>query len=185
MIQGRQIEERSMTWDALTALATAFTGCVILVTALIGAYQLQQVREQRRDTAAIELMRSLQDTTFARAFLTIMSQPEKTLMANASVEVNEAALILAFRFETLGLLVYRRTISFDIVEDLVGGAAVTTWHRLKERTLSQREEQHWPMYCEWFQWLAEQLEKRDRLGQTPAYLRANDWNPQTPSRPIQ
>jgi hypothetical protein len=38
-----------------------------------------------------------------------------------------------------------------------------------------RREQDWPMYLEWFQWLAEQLESRGRLRETPAHIRVRDW----------
>ena len=168
-----------MGWEAVTALSTAFTAGVILLTAIVGLVQLRQLSEQRRDTAAIELMHSLQDTTFARAFLLVISLPGEIPDSDAiegSPQVREAELILAFRFETLGLLVYRGTISFEIVEDLVGGALIAIWHRLKDVTLRTREEKHWPAYCEWFQWLAEQMEKRGRLEQTPAHIRLRDWN---------
>ena len=175
-----------MTWEAVTALATAFTGCVIVVTALVGIYQLRQLREQRRDAAAIELMRSLQDVTFARAFFIIFSLPAGASASDlqaAGQEFEEAAQILAFRFETLGLLVYRGTISFELMEDLMGGAVLGVWDRLKDETRRIREEKHWPMYCEWFQWLAEQLEKRGRLQQVPAHIRLRDSiAPNNPNR---
>ena len=177
-----------MNWEALSAISAAFTACVILVTALVGVYQLRQLSEQRRDTAAIELMRSLQDVTFARAFSLILSLPEDisgTDLSKTSSEAEEAALILAFRFETLGMLVYRGTISFQVVEELVGGAVVGVWHRLKDFTLRTRVEKNWPAYCEWFQWLAEQLEKRERLHQIPAHVRLRDWTPKTPPPPTQ
>lgn len=167
-----------MNWEAVTAIATVFTGGVIAATAIVGVYQLRQLREQRRDAAAIELMRSLQDTTFARAFLTVL---ELTAGASASElrargpEVEEAAQILEFRFETLAQLVYRETISFELVEDLVGGAVLTIWDRLKDTVNQTRIEKNWPMFCEWFQWLAEQLEKRGRLEKIPAHLRLRDW----------
>jgi len=166
-----------VNWEAVTAVATAFTGCVIAVTALVGIYQLRQFREQRRDAAAIELWRSFQDTTFARAFLTILSLPGGAPVSELRAhgpEVEEAAQILEFRFETLGLLVYRNTISFDVVDDLIGGGILTVWHRLKAVINQTREEKNWPMYCEWFQWLAEQFEKRGRLQQIPAHLRLGD-----------
>jgi hypothetical protein len=167
-----------MRWEAVTAIASAFTGFVILVTAVVGVYQLRQLREQRRDSAAIELMRSLQDTTFARAFRMIVSLPAgipaSDLRARGS-DIEEAATILIFRFETLGLLVYHDAISFAVMEELVGGALLTVWNRLKDTINDIRAENDWPMYCEWFQWLAEQFDKRGRLEQTPAYIRLREW----------
>lgn len=169
-----------MTWEAVTAIATAFTGCVILITAIVGVYQLRQLRDQRRDSAAIELMRSLQDPTFARAFQLVLSLPAEVPASElqaSGTNLDEAATILAIRFETLGLMVYRGAISFDVMEDLVGGVVLNIWNRLKDPICEIRTKKDWPMYCEWFQWLAEQLEKRGRLQEIPAHIRLRDWGP--------
>jgi hypothetical protein len=46
-----------MNWEALTAISTAFTGLVIAATAIGAFIQIRQLREQRRETASIELVR--------------------------------------------------------------------------------------------------------------------------------
>lgn len=172
---GARLTERThVNWEAVTAIATVFTGCVIAVTAIIGVYQLGQLHQQRRDAAAVELMRSLQDTTFARAFLTILALPAGATACELRAlgqQAEEAALILEMRFETLGQLVYRDTISFEVFEELVGGAVLTVWNRLRDAVRQTREEKSWPTFCEWFQWLAERLAERGRLEQTPAHIR--------------
>jgi hypothetical protein len=169
-----------VTWEAVTAIATASTGCVILITAVVGVYQLRQLREQRRDLAATELMRSLQDTMFAQAFRLILQLPARVtadeLLARGP-DLEEAAQIVAFRFETFGLMVYRGAIAYDVMEELVGGATVNLWKRLESWIVETREKQNWPGYCEWFQWIAEQFAKRGRLEQTPAHVRLEDWTP--------
>ncbi len=128
----------------------------------------------------MELMRSLQDTTFARAFQLVLSKPLETPASeqrSRDANLEEAETILAFRFETLGLLVYRGAISFDVMEDLMGGAVLLLWSRLKNSIYEIRREKGWPMYCEWFQWLAEQFEKRGRSQVIPAHVRLRDWTP--------
>ena len=169
-----------MTWEAISAIATAFTAVVITVTAILGVYQLAQFRAQRRDAAAIELMRSLQDTTFARAFRLIFLQSDTMTaldVTSGGPELEEAAMILAFRFETIGLMVYRGTISFNLVDDLIGGATIEIWNRLSSWVFATRAERDWPMYCEWFQWLAERFVAGGRLDYPPAHERARDWRP--------
>ena len=169
-----------MTWEAISAISTAFTAVVIAVTALLGIYQLAQLRAQRRDAAAIELMHSLQDTTFARAFRLIFLQPDTMSAADVVAggpELEEAAMILAFRFETIGLMVYRGTISFQLVDELIGGATIEIWNRLSGWVVATRIERGWPMYCEWFQWLAERFAARGRLDRPPAHERLRDWKP--------
>jgi hypothetical protein len=169
-----------MTWEAVTAVGTIFTGFVILGTALIGFDQLRQLRTQRRDVAAVELVRSLQDDEFLEACRSMFSVGDQAILPDAlqkNVQYNKAAMVLGFRFEMLGVLVYRGTIPFEIAEDLVGGFVLLAWKRLKSTTLETRTSLGWPMFLEWFQWLAEQFEKRQRLEQTPAHVRAADWRP--------
>lgn len=169
-----------MSWEALTAVSTAFTGIVILVTALVGANQLAQLRAQRRDAGAIELMRSLQDEDFVRASGVIMSLPAGISAEELRVlghDYTDAARLLGFRFEMLGVLVYRGAISFNVTEDLVGGAILSIWVRLKNSVHETRVVQSWPTYMEWFQWIAERFEERGRLEQTPAHVRFHRWKP--------
>src|SRR5690349_23163895 len=70
-------------------------------------------------------------------------------------------LFRSFRFEMLGVLIHRGTISFEVTEELFGGAIVSAWRRFGRVTREIRETQHYPMYMEWFQWLAEQLERSE------------------------
>jgi hypothetical protein len=169
-----------MNWEAVTAVSTALMGFVILVTALIGVVQLRQLNAQRRDAAAVELVRLIQDADFIRAFRLITSLPPGISASDLRArgrEYEEAAQVTASRFEILGTLVYRGAISFDVMEDLGRGATVLLWDRLAGFAIEVREKQKYPMYLEWFQWLAEQFVKRDQLGQTPAHIRHHDWTP--------
>src|SRR5208283_4201794 len=118
---------------------------VIAVTAYFGAVQLRQLRDQRRDAAAIELVRSIQDEAFSHAFRILNALPvgisgPDLRARGASYE--DAAQLMSFRIEMIGWLVHRGTISFGVVDDLVGGGVVSMWNRLKGWALETRESQH-------------------------------------------
>jgi hypothetical protein len=169
-----------MNWEAVGAISTAFTGVVIAVTAYFGAIQLRQFREQRRDAAAIELVRSIQDEAFSHAFRILNALPEGISGADLRARgatYEDAAQLMAFRVEMIGWLVHRGTISFNVVDDLVGGGVLSMWHRLNPWAVETRETQGYPIFLEWFQWLAEQFEKRGRLQRLGAHIRHRDWNP--------
>jgi hypothetical protein len=76
----------------------------------------------------------------------------------------------------LGLLVHRGTIPFETGEQLIGGLVLGSWRRLRKTVETTRTALQWPTYMEWFQWLAEQFEKRERLQQVPAHIRWRDWD---------
>lgn len=166
-----------MNWEAVTAAGTVFTGLVIVATALVGVDQLKQFRRQRRDVAAVELVRSIQDDTFLKAYRTVFESPARAEAQRDDAVYDEAAVVLGFRFEMIGVMVHRGAIPFDIAEDLVGGLVLGAWNRVKDSAVQSRVALGWPAYLEWFQWLAERFESRKRLEATPAFSREQAWKP--------
>jgi hypothetical protein len=161
-------------------MSAALTCLVIAATAVVSVHQLRQFRGQRQDAAAVELVRSLQDDGFMRSCRIVLSLSEElrgTDIMSKGDEFEYAALLLGFRFELLGVLVYRGAVPFEVAEELVGGLCVGSWRRLKAGVIDNRNVLGWPMYLEWFQWLAEQFEHRQRLEQVPAWIRLADWHP--------
>jgi hypothetical protein len=167
-----------MSWEAIGALSAALTGVVIAITAVFGAIQLRQIRAQRRDFAAIELVRSIQDDAFSHGFRILLALPSGISGADLRAcgpDHEDAAQLMAFRLEMIGWLVHRGTVSFTVVDELVGGGVVSMWDRIRGWANETREAQDYPMFLEWFQWLAEQLASRGRLLQTPAHIRNRQW----------
>jgi hypothetical protein len=169
-----------MDMGALSQIAQIVGNLAVVLALCFGMAQIRQFRRQRHDAAAIELMRSIEDQQFTHAFRLIYPLP-----AGASVdhfrslgpEYEEAALALGARFESMGLLVYRDSLPMHLVEEIIGGAVVLLWHRLRPWVEANRREQGHPLLFEWFQWLAEQLEQRGRPTQAPAYERFRRWTP--------
>ena len=81
------------------------------------------------------------------------------------------------RFETIGLLVFRGTIPLSLVGELIGGIAIDLWSKVEGWVTVVRKEQSREHFCEWFQWLAEQLHKIGRHAQPPAFVQHRDWSP--------
>ena len=65
-----------MDLSFLSQIAQILGGVTVLAAVVFGIAQLRQFQQQRRDAAAVELMRSLQDGEFTRAFRLIISLPE-------------------------------------------------------------------------------------------------------------
>jgi hypothetical protein len=102
-----------VSWEAVTAVGTVFTWLVIVVSALVGIGQLRQFRAQRQDAPAVELVRSIQDHAFLQAYLKVFSAPAQAGATDGhggGSKEREAEVVLGFRFEMLGVLVYRRVI---------------------------------------------------------------------------
>ena len=168
-----------MDLNSLTQFAQ-IVGSISVVLALgFGAAQIHHFRRERMDKAASELMRPFQDTDFTRAFSRLYSIPDGVLAAELRAmgpEYEQAALALGIRFETVGLLVFRENIPFHLVEELIGGITVTLWAKLGPWAQDVRVDQDQPRFMEWFQWLAEQCERR-KTNTQPAYAQYRNWEP--------
>jgi hypothetical protein len=167
-----------MELQTLANLAQVIGVGAVIAAIGFGIVQIRQYRQQRRDAVAVELMRSIQDTEFTRSFRIVMALPEGCSAEDVrarGAEVEDAAIALIAKYETLGYLVFRGIMPIDLVEELVGGVGVHFWKVLKPWALALREERSQPLMFEWYQWLAERMDARGRPTQRPAFERHADW----------
>ncbi|MGH7336532.1 MAG: DUF4760 domain-containing protein [Myxococcota bacterium] len=160
--------------DILGALAIVGGGVFAIV-------QLREFREQRRQAAAVELVRSFGEPAHANAVNLIQELPDGAsadLLRSKGGEYERAATMIAITYETIGLLVFREMASFAMVRELTGGLTVVMWRKLEGWVRTVREEHGHRSFAEWFQWLAHQLarESADKEAH-PAYERYADWRP--------
>lgn len=169
-----------MDLQTLSQIAQILGGIAVVVAIFFGIAQIRQFKQQRLDAASIEIMRSLQDREFTHAFRLIYSLEEGVgaqALRSLGPEYEEAAIAISTRFETMGLLVFQRSIPFHLVEQQVGGAIVLLWTKLQSWANDYRAEQQHPLLFEWFQWLADQMRRRGRSRDRPAYELHQDWTP--------
>jgi len=167
-----------MTLQGFSILVDIISSIAVFTAIVFGLTQIRQFRQQRRDMAAIELVRSVQDSEFTNAFRLIHALPENISAGEfkaKGTEYIEYALAVGMKYETIGLLVYKGIVPIAIVEELVGGVAITFWRRLYPWVKSMRKEQSAEFIFEWFQWLVERLEDRGRDIKEPAYKLFDDW----------
>jgi len=169
--------------STLADLADVLSGGAVVGGAAFAIIQLRDYRRQRRENAAAELVHSFYDPEFARAVRLVRLLPDACTAADLrskGPEFEEAAILVSFAFETIGLLVFREVTPFSIVEDLTGGLAVLMWRKLERWQRDVRAESKQESWAEWFQWLAERLIESARAGnKRPAHEAFSDWRPRT------
>ncbi len=166
------------SWANLAEILGAAT---IVGGALFALVQIREFREQRRLATTIELIQSFHSPAFARAVSIVRALPEDPTAEQiraAGPEFEEAAVLIATTYETIGLLVFRELTSFSLVRDLTGGIAAVMWRKLSGWLVVVREEQQQPSFAEWFEWLARQLIRDSESKEAnPAYERHASWQP--------
>jgi hypothetical protein len=167
--------------NVYSQLAQILSGIAVSVAVIFAIIQVRQYRQQRRDTAAVELMRTIQSQQWTSALLLLgdvpdgIAAPDLHAMSN---EYEKAAFTIVAIYETIGFLVYREIAPFHLVQELTGGTVVVMWRKLMAWAIEMRDERKHDRFAEWFQWLAERLVEHEKaISDGPAYKRCAKWKP--------
>ena len=163
----------------LATLLSLINTIAIILAGIFAAIQLLQIKQQRGHATALQMLNSAQTSDFMEGINIIYNLPGDLSKEEIEDRLGEKffyLLIMFARFESLGLLVFRREIKLELVKDFIGGPIIVYWRTTKNYFLETREKSKNENYGEWVQWLAEQLEKTEiQKPKKPAYIAHKNW----------
>ena len=160
------------------ALQLAQTVMIVLGGGL-ALWQLRQSEQNRNRDAALQMLRSFQTAEFSRGMETMFNLPDgldkQELEAQVGARMGDLYVVLT-TLESMGVLVYRREIPIDMVDDFFSGPIVLTWRKCGPYIQALRRETGRETIAEWVQWLAERFGDMEREQEpAPAYIAHRDW----------
>ncbi len=170
------------TLQLLANLAEILGGAAVVGGVVFAVWQISQYRQQRRDLAAIEIVRSLQSREFVEAFRLLSRVPDGVslkVLREMGREYEDAAIMIGAMGETSGFMVYRGVASFPVFREQASGLTLAMWRKLHVWVEDVRKEQSYDRWVEWWQWLVDRLaEHEEGTGATePAFRRLPAWKP--------
>ena len=165
----------------LATLLDLITTAFVVTGGVFGLLQLRQAHKQRTRESALQMLRSFQTPEFLAAINIVFELPEGLSKRDLEERLGDritSLFVTLGTFESLGILVYRRDIDIDLVEDFFSGALVLSGRTLKNYVAEVRALSNRQTYYEWYQWLYEQVERREqRAPAIPAFVAARSWKP--------
>ena len=153
---------------------------IVIGGVFFAVMQMRQIRQQRREMAAIELFRFFGSPDFAGAYHDVLGLPDDIGIAefrSRYADVEPAAMLIATTMENIGVMVYHRIVPSVVVSNLLGTTAIVLWNKIAPWVRNVRKELDNPSAFEWFEWLATILEQLHRDDEVPAYELHKDWRP--------
>ena len=136
-------------------------GVIIVIGGLFFAVlQMRQIRQQRRELAAIELFRFFGNPKFTEAYQMVLHLPDGLSaqdIRNGHESLEDAAMLISSTMENIGVMTFQRIVPFVIVNNLVGSSVIILWRKLEHWAVALREELDDDAAFEWFQWLTKEL----------------------------
>lgn len=166
----------------LSTVANIATALTVLTAVIFGLIEMRHARKEREERAAFVAVQAILTPAWMKSMVLVQAIPEGATAAKieADPRVLEAAQSIGIILEGLGYAVFTRMIPLKVVDELMGGTVRVAWRKLRCYVEYERERAGSEKTWEWFQWLAEQLDRHSRartsltVGAHDAY---RDWRP--------
>ncbi|HYM21549.1 MAG TPA: hypothetical protein VEW28_11180 [Candidatus Kapabacteria bacterium] len=140
------------------ALALSF-----IVALIFGMAQIRTAERDRKERFTLETLRSFSTREFAEQLFFIRGAelpPTQDEFFAMPKEEQVMLIQIAQQMESLGMMVYERYIDLDLVDKTLGSFVSTVWVKYKPMFTDMRATMPDPYLGEYFQWLAERIDKR-------------------------
>src|SRR2546429_5771953 len=164
----------------ISTIANLINAIAVTAGVIFAASQIRYYRQRRRREAMLELVRSFQSPAFTAALRRVLSLPDGADAAKIREVLGpngeDAVYLVSLTWESLGVLVFRREVTLELVDDFFSGPLVISWQKLKVYSDEWRRTLNRDTGNEWFHWLAETMLEREKTSPPlPAYQTHRNW----------
>ena len=152
-----------MTHELISTIADIALALSLIVGLVFGIAQVKAAARDRHERLTLDTLRNFQTREFAELINYInmhkMPADRKEMMA---LPENEQVLYIQFaqQMESLGILLAEKLVDFDLVDKTLGSFVTSSWEKYKPVVFDMREKSGDPYLAEYFQWMAEQIDRR-------------------------
>ena len=164
----------------LADMAEILGALIVIGGVFFAVLQMRQLRQQRREMAAIEFFRFFGSPEFAGAYQCVLKFPDGLSMADIRskhADAEACAMMICTTMENIGVMVHQRILPSIVVKNLMGTSTGILWRKLELYIRDLRTQLNHPGMFEWFEWLADMLDRLEDDASPPAYEAYKDWRP--------
>ena len=152
-----------MSTEFIAMLANVALTLSLIVAIVFGLAQIKAAKRDRRERLTVDALANFQSKEFAELihFITTTEFPKTQEGWDAWSKDDRVHFIqLMQQMESLGILLGDAVIDFNLVDKTLGSFVTSSWLKSKPIVLQLREQSNDPYLAEYFQWMAELIEKR-------------------------
>lgn len=152
-----------MSSQLIALIANIALTLSVIVAVIFGIAQVKTSNQDRRERLTLDTLRSFQTREFAEMlnYISTIKMPHTTEEWAKWPNEDQVRIVhLSQQMESLGLLLAEHLIKIDLVDKTLGSFVSTTWALYRPLIVDMREKNVDPYLSEYFQWMAEQLDRR-------------------------
>ena len=166
----------------LSTVANIATALTVLTAVVFGLIEMRRARKEREERAAFVAVQAILTPAWIKSMTLVQAIADGTTPSQIESDPRlfQAVQSIACILESLGYAVFARMVPLNLVDELLGGTVRIAWRKLRGYVEYERERAGSQKNWEWFQWLAEQIDRHSKA-QTSLTVGAHqvyrDWHP--------
>jgi hypothetical protein len=136
----------------------------VLIGVLFTYEQVRDVVRSRQTELVMTLYRDFGSKDFQEAWQKIMSSEYKDYPDFVEKYGLDGLWQVVMLFEGIGTLLDMKLVNVPLLQHLVSGSTVSTWEKMKPVIEGHRQKTNQPQFCEWFEYLYNEMKKREQSG---------------------
>lgn len=164
----------------LSTVANLANAIAVTAGVIFAVVQIRQYRRRQQRETMLELVRSFQSPAFTSALRRVLSLPDGATLEQIQEVLGpdgeDAVYLVSLTWESIGLLLFRRELTMDLIDDFYSGPILLSWQKLHVYAEEWRQGMKRETGQEWFHWLADRMMEREKLTPpVPAYKAHQSW----------
>ena len=151
----------------IASISVVVAAAGVLVGVVFAVLQLRDLVKTRQTDLILRLYAAFNSKEFLRTWEEVRKREAENLAEYEKKYGWTEAMEVGMFFEGIGVLLKRRLINIDLVDDLFTGPIKITWEKLEDLTKDARKQHGAPTLFEWFEYLYNEMKKRERTLDQP------------------
>jgi hypothetical protein len=151
----------------ITEISAVVAAAGVLIGVVYYILDMRNQNRQRQTDMVMRLYATFGSAEFQRAYQKVRSLEFKDYSDymkkyGQDLQVREEMYTVTIFFEGIGLLAKKRLIEMELVDCLFGYPIRVTWEKVASVVKGLREVEKTPGICEWFEYLCNEMKKREQ-----------------------
>jgi len=134
----------------------------VLVAATYYVLQIRHQNKMRQTDLVMKLYSQFNSLEFQKMWQEVLNRKAKDLDDYRNKYGLDGVTAVGLFFEGIGILLRRKLIDIELVDDMFTTPIKWTWEKMKDMTLEWRKVRNQPEILEWFEYLYNEMQKREQ-----------------------
>ncbi|MGA3192029.1 MAG: hypothetical protein ABSD73_05880 [Candidatus Bathyarchaeia archaeon] len=146
----------------VTEISAIVAAAGVLVGVVLTVLEIRNLVRQRQTDLIMKLYSDFDNIEFQKVWREVLNREAKdSLDYEKKYGLAEFTAVGMF-FEGIGILLKRKLIDIDLVDDMFTTPIKWTWEKMKDIVLEARKVRNQPEILEWFEYLYNEMKKREQ-----------------------